>query len=806
MSVYNFKEVESKWQKIWKDNNQYKMDTAQTEKPNYYTLEMFPYPSGKIHMGHVRNYSIGDVVARFKKMEGYNVLHPMGWDSFGLPAENAAIKHGIHPHKWTMENIEEMKEQLNLLGISYDWDKEVATSTPEYYRFTQEIFLKFLEHGLAYKKKSYVNWCPSCETVLANEQVVQGACERCKATVLKKDLEQWYFKTTEFAEELLNDLDILDGWPEKVKTMQKNWIGKSTGADLVFDIDGTDKSMTVFTTRPDTTYGVTYMVLAPEHELVKELVAGTEYEADVEAFVQKMHTMTEIERTAADVEKEGMFIGRYVINPLNGKKVPLWIANYVLVEYGTGAIMAVPAHDERDRDFAEKYNLDIIDVITEDNKMINSEEFNGLDASEGFEGIIDKLEKEGRGKRTINYRLRDWLVSRQRYWGCPIPVVYCDECGIVPVKKEDLPVLLPTDVEFTGKGESPLTTSKQFMSTTCPHCGKPARREVDTMDTFVDSSWYFLRYVDSNNENEPFSKELVNRWHPVDQYIGGVEHAIMHLLYARWFVKAFKSMGMVDFNEPFKNLLTQGMVLMDGSKMSKSKGNTVSPMDIIDEYGADTARLFVLFAAPPERDLDWSEQGVDGCFRFLNRVYRLVDELADVVKKDVEFGELNSQDKDMRYTIHSTLKKVTADLSEKFGFNTAISALMELINDMYKYKELDNINEAVIKEGVQTIVTIIAPFAPHLGEELWTMIGKEGSVFDIDWPKYDEKALVKDEIEVVVQDNGKVRGKLTVNSNISKDEMEKVALEDEKIKGLVEGKTIVKVVAVPKKLVNIVVK
>ncbi|HHQ5518142.1 TPA: leucine--tRNA ligase, partial [Clostridioides difficile] len=712
----------------------------------------------------------------------------------------------IHPHKWTMENIEEMKEQLNLLGISYDWDKEVATSTPEYYRFTQEIFLKFLEHGLAYKKKSYVNWCPSCETVLANEQVVQGACERCKATVLKKDLEQWYFKTTEFAEELLNDLDTLDGWPEKVKTMQKNWIGKSTGADLVFDIDGTDKSMTVFTTRPDTTYGVTYMVLAPEHELVKELVAGTEYEADVEAFVQKMHTMTEIERTAADVEKEGMFIGRYVINPLNGKKVPLWIANYVLVEYGTGAIMAVPAHDERDRDFAEKYNLDIIDVITEDNKMINSEEFNGLDASEGFEGIIDKLEKEGRGKRTINYRLRDWLVSRQRYWGCPIPVVYCDECGIVPVKKEDLPVLLPTDVEFTGKGESPLTTSKQFMSTTCPHCGKPARREVDTMDTFVDSSWYFLRYVDSNNENEPFSKELVNRWHPVDQYIGGVEHAIMHLLYARWFVKAFKSMGMVDFNEPFKNLLTQGMVLMDGSKMSKSKGNTVSPMDIIDEYGADTARLFVLFAAPPERDLDWSEQGVDGCFRFLNRVYRLVDELADVVKKDVEFGELNSQDKDMRYTIHSTLKKVTADLSEKFGFNTAISALMELINDMYKYKELDNINEAVIKEGVQTIVTIIAPFAPHLGEELWTMIGKEGSVFDIDWPKYDEKALVKDEIEVVVQVNGKVRGKLTVNSNISKDEMEKVALEDEKIKGLVEGKTIVKVVAVPKKLVNIVVK
>ena len=806
MSVYDFKKIEDKWQKIWTENGQYKTDTTDSSKPNYYTLEMFPYPSGNIHMGHVRNYSIGDVVARFKKMEGYNVLHPMGWDSFGLPAENAAIKHGVHPHKWTMANIEDMKGQLKLLGLSYDWEREVATSTPEYYKFTQEIFLKFLEAGLAYKKKSFVNWCPSCETVLANEQVVQGQCERCDAVVVKKDLEQWYFKTTAFAEELLNDLDTLDGWPEKVKTMQRNWIGKSNGAELIFDIDGTDKSMTVYTTRPDTTYGVTFMVLAPESELVQELVKGTEYEADVNAFIQKMHTKTEIERTASDVEKEGMFIGKYVINPVNGKKIPVWIANYVLADYGTGAIMAVPAHDDRDRDFAEKFNLDIIPVIDEDNKMINSEEFNGMDAKDAFEGVVEKLAKENRGKKTVNYRLRDWLLSRHRYWGCPIPVVYCDDCGIVPVDKKDLPVLLPTDVEFTGKGESPLTTSKEFATTACPCCGKEARREVDTMDTFVDSSWYFLRYIDPKNTEEPFSKEMVNKWMPVDQYIGGVEHAIMHLLYSRFFVKAFKSMGMLDFDEPFKNLLTQGMVLMDGSKMSKSKGNTVSPIEIINKYGADTARLFVLFAAPPERDLDWSEQGVEGCFRFLNRVYRLVDELAEVAKSNAEVKTVTKEDKAMRLVIHSTLKKVTTDLSEKFGFNTAIAALMELINEMYKYKELDTRNDGIIREGIETIITILAPFTPHIGEELWTMIGKEGSVFNISWPSYDESALVQDEVEVIVQVNGKLRAKVSMDANISREDMEKVAMEDAKVQAAIEGKDVVKVIAVPKKLVNIVVK
>ena len=806
MSVYNFKKVEAKWQKKWEETNQYKTDTRDTSKPLYYTLEMFPYPSGKIHMGHVRNYSIGDVVARFKKMEGYNVLHPMGWDSFGLPAENAAIKHGIHPAKWTYENIDDMKNQLKLLGLSYDWERELATSNPDYYKFTQEIFLKFLEAGLAYKKKSYVNWCPSCETVLANEQVVGGKCERCDSTVIKKELEQWYFKTTEFAEELLQGLDELDGWPEKVKTMQRNWIGKSHGAELVFDIEGTDEKMVVYTTRPDTTYGVTFMCLAPESPLVKELVAGTEYEEAVNEFVQKMHTKTEIERTAADAEKEGMFIGKYVINPVNGKRVPLWIANYILMDYGTGAIMAVPAHDDRDKAFAEKYNLDIIPVIDEDGKLINSEEFNGLDYKTAQDKITEKLAKEGRGKKTVNYRLRDWLLSRQRYWGVPIPVVYCEDCGIVPVNKEDLPILLPTDVEFTGKGESPLTTSKTFVNTVCPKCGKPATRDVDTMDTFVDSSWYFLRYIDNKNEEKMFDSELVNKWMPVDQYIGGVEHAIMHLLYARFFTKALKKVGMVDFDEPFKNLLTQGMVLMDGSKMSKSKGNTVSPLEIIDEYGADTARLFVLFAAPPERDLDWSEQGVEGCFRFLNRVYRLVDELKDIVKSNAEIKVSTKEDKAMRYTIHSTLKKVTGELSEKFGFNTAIAALMELINEMYKYKELDTRNDGIIKEGIETIITILAPFTPHMGEELWEMIGKEGSIFDISWPEYDEKALVKDEVEIVVQVNGKVRAKLSIDANMSKEDMEKTALENEKVKVAIDGKNVVKVVAVPKKLVNIVVK
>lgn len=806
MSVYDFKSIEKKWQKAWDEKGQYKMDTRDTSKPKYYCLEMFPYPSGKIHMGHVRNYSIGDVVARFKKMQGYNVLHPMGWDSFGLPAENAAIKNNIHPHVWTMSNIEEMKEQLSMLGLSYDWDKEVATSTPEYYKWTQKIFLEFYKAGLAYKKNSFVNWCPSCETVLANEQVVQGQCERCDSLVEKKELEQWYFKTTEFSEELLADLDGLDGWPEKVRLMQKNWIGKSFGANVTFQIDGSDQEISVYTTRPDTIFGSTFMVLAPESHLARDLVAGTEYEPILDEFLAKMHTMTQIEREAADLEKEGKFIGKYVINPLTGKKMPIWIANYVLADYGTGAVMGVAAHDDRDNDFAKKYDLEIIPVIDEDDKMINSGQFDGMNKDEAFDKIIEKLEEMGKGNKKTNFRLRDWLISRQRYWGCPIPVIYCPDCGIVPVDEKDLPVLLPTDVEFTGKGESPLASSKTFTECSCPKCGKPARREVDTMDTFVDSSWYYMRYADNMNSDRPFDTDVVNNWLPVDQYIGGVEHAILHLLYARWFTKAFKKLGWTSHDEPFKNLLTQGMVLMDGSKMSKSKGNTVSPVELVEKYGADTARLFILFAAPPERDLEWSEQGVEGCFKFLNRVYRLVDELAPVAKLELEFGNLTKADKDMRAKTNNTLKKVTEDLNDKFGFNTAIAALMELINDLYKYKELEDRNDAVIKEAIKAVVVILAPFAPHLGEELWLMIGKEASVFDIGWPDYDKSAIQLDEVEIIVQVNGKVRNKINAPVGIDQDVMKNLALNDEKIKEFIEGKNVVKVIAIPSKLVNIVVK
>ena len=806
MSVYDFKSIEKKWQKAWDEKGQYKMDTRDTSKPKYYCLEMFPYPSGKIHMGHVRNYSIGDVVARFKKMQGYNVLHPMGWDSFGLPAENAAIKNNIHPHVWTMSNIEEMKEQLSMLGLSYDWDKEVATSTPEYYKWTQKIFLEFYKAGLAYKKNSFVNWCPSCETVLANEQVVQGQCERCDSLVEKKELEQWYFKTTEFSEELLADLDGLDGWPEKVRLMQKNWIGKSFGANVTFQIDGSDQEISVYTTRPDTIFGSTFMVLAPESHLARDLVAGTEYEPVLDEFLAKMHTMTQIEREAADLEKEGKFIGKYVINPLTDKKMPIWIANYVLADYGTGAVMGVAAHDDRDNDFAKKYDLEIIPVIDEDDKMINSGQFDGMNKDEAFDKIIEKLEEMGKGNKKTNFRLRDWLISRQRYWGCPIPVIYCPDCGIVPVDEKDLPVLLPTDVEFTGKGESPLASSKTFTECSCPKCGKPARREIDTMDTFVDSSWYYMRYADNMNSDRPFDTDVVNNWLPVDQYIGGVEHAILHLLYARWFTKAFKKLGWTSHDEPFKNLLTQGMVLMDGSKMSKSKGNTVSPVELVEKYGADTARLFILFAAPPERDLEWSEQGVEGCFKFLNRVYRLVDELTPVAKLELEFGNLTKADKDMRAKTNNTLKKVTEDLNDKFGFNTAIAALMELINDLYKYKELEDRNDAVIKEAIKAVVVILAPFAPHLGEELWLMIGKEASVFDIGWPDYDKSAIQLDEVEIIVQVNGKVRNKINAPVGIDQDVMKNLALNDEKIKEFIEGKNVVKVIAIPSKLVNIVVK
>ena len=818
---YNFTEIEKKWQKKWEEEKHFKV-TEDRSREKYYVLEMFPYPSGKLHMGHVRNYSIGDVLARFKKMKGFNVLHPMGWDSFGLPAENAAIKHCVEPSKWTWENIGEMREQLKELGLSYDWDREVATCHPDYYKWMQWIFIQFYKKGLAYKKENPVNWCPSCQTVLANEQVVDGKCEWCKTLVGKNDLSQWYFKITDYAERLLDNLEELPGWPNKVKLMQKNWIGKSIGAEVTFEIDGFDKGLDVFTTRPDTLYGVTYMVMAPEHPYLKELVAGSEYEEPVNAYVDKVQHMSDIERTSTTNEKTGQFTGRYAINPLTGKKVPIFISDYVLMDYGTGAIMAVPAHDQRDFDFAKKFDLEIIPVVDSDDPevdvydlkaafaaegtMINSEMFNGMNNKEAIEKIIDYLEEKKIGKKSINYKLRDWLISRQRYWGTPIPMIHCDDCGWVPEKEENLPVLLPADVQFTGKGESPLATSKTFVNTTCPVCGKPARRELDTMDTFLDSSWYFLRYCDPKNAEAPFSKEKVDYWMNVDQYIGGVEHAILHLMYARFFQMALYDLGLVSTEEPFKNLLTQGMVIKDGAKMSKSLGNVVSPAEIIDKYGADTARLFILFAAPPERELDWSDKGVEGSFRFINRVYRMVYDFSQNYSEVPESYEINGDaDKNMAYWLNYAIKKVSDDIGERFNFNTAISTIMELVNEMYRYKE-GSVNPGLFGAAIKDLIIMLAPFVPHVTEEMWEHLGYEGSVHDQNWPEYDEKALVKDTVEIVVQVNGKIKEKLDIAGGLSREEMEKTAMENEKVKGLIEGKNVVKVIAVPGKLINIVVK
>ncbi len=819
---YNFREIEKKWQKYWADNYTFKME----EKPDmekYYVLEMFPYPSGKLHMGHVRNYSIGDVVARFKNMQGYNVLHPMGFDSFGLPAENAAIKHGVAPDIWTWDNIHEMEEQLSELGLSYDWDREVCTCHPDYYKWMQWIFIQFYKKGLAYKKENPVNWCPDCQTVLANEQVVDGVCERCGAPVGKKNLSQWYFKITDYAERLLKNLDTLDGWPNKVKIMQKNWIGKSVGAEVDFAIKDDERKLKIFTTRVDTLFGVTYMVLAPEHPYVNSLVEGTEYEQAVKEYIDRCQHMSDIERTSTSNEKTGVFIGKYAINPVNGKEVPIYISDYVLMGYGTGAIMAVPAHDERDFDFATKFGLDIIPVVDPGNPdidvnnlkeafvaegtMINSGKFDGINNREAIKKVIEWVEEEGIGKATVNYRLRDWLISRQRYWGTPIPMIHCEHCGWVPEKEENLPVLLPTDIEFTGKGESPIATSKTFVDTVCPVCGAPAKREIDTMDTFLDSSWYFLRYCDPKNENEVFDKEKVKYWMNVDQYIGGVEHAILHLMYARFFQMALYDLGLVTDEEPFKNLLTQGMVNKDGKKMSKSLGNVVSPAEILEKYGADTARLFILFAAPPEKELDWSDAGVEGSFRFLNRVYRLVYETVQKYGfKTTDFEIRNDNDKQLNYMANYAVKKVSDDAGGRFQFNTAISTIMEFVNELYRYKELPDVNEGLINACIEKLVLILSPFTPHVCEEMWEYLGHTGSLYNVGWPAYDESALVKDSVEIVIQINGKVKEKMSVASGLGRDELQKTVMESEAAVRAVDGRNIVKVIAVPDKLVNIVVK
>lgn len=818
---YDFSSIESKWQAQWDQDLTYRTN-EETDKPKYYCLEMFPYPSGNLHMGHVRNYSIGDVVARFKTMHGFNVLHPMGWDSFGLPAENAAIKHGYPPAKWTIENIANMKQQFKTLGLSFDWEREATTCMPDYYKWTQWFFLQFYQRGLAYKKNAAVNWCPSCHTVLANEQVVDGACERCDSVVEKKALEQWFFKTTDYADRLLDDLDKLPGWPSKVKTMQENWIGRSEGAILRFTIKETNQPIEVFTTRPDTVFGVSYMVLAPEHPLVAQLIAGTEYEASVGAFIEKVGQMSEMDRSSTELEKEGIFIGAHAINPANNQAVPILIGNYVIYEYGTGAVMGVPAHDERDFFFAKKYDLPIVVVVepkgqslvleemteayTASGVMVNSGQFDGLESTVAKGRIVDYLAEKGAGELKINYRLRDWLISRQRFWGAPIPIIYCDHCGTVPVPDEQLPVLLPSDIEFKPSGESPLKYMEEFVNVTCPICGQPACRETDTMDTFVCSSWYYLRYTDPKNSEQAFSKDKADHWMAVDQYIGGVEHAILHLMYARFFTKVLKDMGLVTVDEPFTNLLTQGMVLQKGSKMSKSKGNVVSPEEIVAKYGADTARLFILFAAPPERDLEWNDQAVEGCYRFLNRVWRIVyGFLGDNASLDNtrDFGQLSAADKDLRRLVHTTIKRVSEDAGNRFNFNTAISAVMELVNGMYQYKEIGH-HGGVIAEAVEAMILLLAPFTPHITEELWQATGHAGSVHKQIWPMVDEAALVLDEVTVVVQINGKVRDKLTIPVDMDKAEVEKMALAQPKIVEQLAGGTAKKIVVIPNKLVNIV--
>ena len=819
---YEFKRIEKKWQTYWEENKSFKT-VEDDSREKYYVLEMFPYPSGKLHMGHVRNYSIGDVVARFKHMRGFNVLHPMGFDSFGLPAENAAIKNGTPPAEWTFRNIEEMTEQLKQLGISYDWEREVKTCNPNYYRWMQWIFVQFFNKGLAYKKENPVNWCPSCQTVLANEQVIDGACERCHTPVGKKNLSQWYFKITDYAERLLDNLKKLPGWPNKVKLMQENWIGKSIGANVNFKIDGTDKIMKVFTTRADTLFGCTYMVMAPEHPYLEELVQGTEYEEETRRYTQEVQHMDEIERTSTVKEKTGVFIGKYAINPVNGKKVPIFISDYVLMGYGTGAIMAVPAHDQRDFDFAKKFDLEIIPVVESkdpsvdindlkeafvaEGTMINSGEYDGMNNRKVIPMMVDWLAEHNSGEKTINYKLRDWLVSRQRYWGTPIPMVFCDDCGWVPEKEENLPVLLPEDVEFTGKGESPLTTSKSFVECSCPKCGGKARRETDTMDTFLDSSWYFLRFCDPHNDEKIFEKKKVDYWMNVDQYIGGVEHAILHLMYARFFEMALSDMGLVTAEEPFKNLLTQGMVNKYGKKMSKSLGNVVSPEEIIEKYGADTARLFILFAAPPEKELDWSDEGVEGSYRFLNRVWRLIREFKE--KVDNSDGAINIKsvnDKKLNSKLNATIKKVTDDIEKRFNFNTAISSIMELVNELYKYKQGEDLNTPLLEDAITKLVTLLSPFTPHICEEMWHELGKEESLIGVRWPDYDESALVEDVKTIVIQINGKLKERLSLPAGLSGADLEEKVLEEPNVASLIQDVNVVKTIAVPDKLVNFVVK
>ena len=829
-SRYDPQSIEEKWQKLWAERRIFACE-PDSSRPKYYVLEMFPYPSGNIHMGHVRNYSIGDVVARFRRMQGYTVLHPRGWDAFGLPAENAAIKHNIHPAKWTYANIDNMRAQLRRLGYSYDWRRELATCHPKYYKWEQLFFLRWLEKGLVYRKKAPQNWCPQCHTVLANEQVEEGRCWRCDTPVEQKELTQWFLRITAYADELLEDLKKLEGgWPDRVLSMQRNWIGKSEGAEIVFPLDGREGEIRVFSTRPDTVFGVTFMTLAPEHPLVESLIAGRENEGEIRAFIERTRNMDRLDRQSDALEKDGVFTGAYCLNPFTGRRIPIWLGNFVLAEYGTGAVMAVPAHDQRDFDFARKFGLDMLVVIqaegerldpstmdkawTEPGIMVNSGEFDGISNEKGKELVVKALESMGRGGKTVNWRLRDWNISRQRFWGAPIPVVYCEECGMVPVPEQELPVLLPLDAQPLPDGRSPLPHLDSFVHTVCPRCGRPAKRETDTMDTFVESSWYFARFTDARNDSGAFDKKALSYWLPVDQYIGGVEHAILHLLYSRFFTKVLRDFGFypADLEEPFSNLLTQGMVLKDGSKMSKSKGNVVDPTDMIDRYGADTVRLFCLFAAPPERDFDWSDTGIEGSSRFLNRIWRLFVELrphleATAACSSTETCAAVPAARELRLREHATVRKVGEDIGNRYQFNTAIAAVMELVNSLYLAKdELTASPEGreALSSAMATVLTLLYPITPHMCEELWQDLGHSDSLAEERWPQWQESALKRDMITVVLQVNGKLRGKIEVPAEASREEAEKLALGDESVRRHIDGLTVRKVVVVPGKLVNVV--
>jgi len=859
---YDPRKIESKWQNFWEEAKLFKVK-EDPNKEKYYLLEMFPYPSGKIHMGHVRNYTIGDVVARYKKMQGFNVLHPMGWDAFGMPAENAAIANNSHPAKWTYENIDAMRFQLKRLGFSYDWDREIATCSPEYYQWEQWLFLKMYEKGMAYRKESFVNWCEHCQTVLANEQVEAGLCWRCGQQVQQKKLWQWFFRITDYAQDLLSYCEKLPGWPEKVLTMQKNWIGKSTGAEIRFPIENSDEQIPVFTTRQDTVYGATFMCLAPEHPLVVKLSRGTLQEVEVSEFIHRISLQDRSVKAVESYEKEGVYIGAYCINPLSGIRMPIYTANFALMEYGTGAVMSVPAHDQRDFEFARKYGLEVIVVVkphdadldpakmteafTGEGVMINSGRFNGIDSVQALDDIASYLEKKGLGKKTTSFRLRDWGISRQRYWGAPIPIIHCEKCGIVPVPEKDLPILLPEDADLLEGGKSPLSTLEYFTKTPCPACGSSeARRETDTMDTFVESSWYYERYCSPNCKTAMFDRKAVDYWMPVDQYIGGVEHAILHLLYSRYYTRVLYDFDLVKYKEPFTRLLTQGMVCKETvscpehgfllpeeikgageerlckqcgqetivgrvEKMSKSKKNVIDPNILLEKFGSDTTRLFCLFAAPPERDLEWSEQGVEGGYRFLNRVWRLALNWESLIRDAKPFNgspdQLEGDSRALFKKNHATIKKVTRDIEDRFHFNTAISAVMELVNTMYGI-DFDKKNPQkieVMRLSMESVALLLSPIVPHFAEELWEALGFDTSILLASWPSYREDALTKDEFLIVVQVNGKLRSKFHVDADADDDTLKEMALSDERVLKFIDGKPIKKIIVVKEKLVNIVV-